>query len=220
VTVVRQYAPTCTGNTRFDVSVVCSSALATCKPANTGLVAYWVWVVTTDLATGAETVVQQPGSECRGPSDPVVSPAAAIAGILARDLEKLIVLRAVAKVKPSGTTLVNYDTGFYTEARAYVLAPVQVLGHSVVVTAIPQRYDWYFGDGTSALDAGPGQPDRSDVRHTYKESGDEAPYVVVTWAGTYSVNGGPSQSVLGTAQTTGPGTPLRVREARAELVAG
>ena len=220
VSVVHQYAPTCTGNSRFDVQVLCSVAISTCQPAGTGLVQYWKWTVTTDLRTGVVTVVQEPGAVCLGPDDPVVSPVAAIGGVLARDLQKLIVLKGTARVKPSGTTLVNYDTGFYTEAGRYVLDPVQILGRTVVVTAIPQSYDWYFGDGTSALDAGPGQPDQSDVRHTYRRSGSVAPYVVITWTGTFTVDGGAQQAVVGTAQTTGPGTPLQVKQARAELVTG
>jgi hypothetical protein len=198
--------------------VLCGAAVNTCLPANAKIVAYWVWTVTTELATGNVTVVKLPGSVCLGPGAAAVSPVAAIGGILASDFQRLIVLKAVAKVKPSGTTLVNYDTGFYTEAGRYVLAPVQILGHRVVVTAIPQRYDWYFGDGATAVDAGPGQADSSDVRHTYRQSGSVAPYVVMTWTGTFSVDGGAERTVIGTAQTTGPGTPLQVKQARSELV--
>jgi hypothetical protein len=87
-----------------------------------------------------------------------------------------------------------------------------------VVTAYPKQYDWYFGDGTSALDAGPGQSESSDVKHRYTQTGEVAPYVVITWTGTFTVDGGQQRDVFGTAQTTGPGTPLQVKQARAELV--
>jgi hypothetical protein len=54
--------------------------------------------------------------------------------------------------------------------------------------------------------------------HTYQRSGDVGPYVVITWSGTFSVDGGPQREVFGTARTTGDPTPLRVKQARAELV--
>ena len=52
---------------------------------------------------------------------------AEIGGILANDFPRMIVLRATAKVKPNGTTPVNYDTGFFAEAGQYVLDPVRTL---------------------------------------------------------------------------------------------
>ncbi|MCW2598659.1 MAG: hypothetical protein JWM02_488, partial [Frankiales bacterium] len=69
-----------------------------------------------------------------------------------------------------------------------------------------------------ALDAGPGRRDASDVIHRYADTGSVAPYVVITWTGTFTVDGGQQRDVFGTAQTTGPGTPLQVKQARAELV--
>jgi hypothetical protein len=185
------------------------------------LVQYWRWEVTVVRATGAELgAVQSPGSYCLGPQVAGLPPIAAVGGVLASDLQRLIVVKGRAMVKPKGTTLVNYDTTFYTDAKSYVLAPVQLLGHRVVVTAYPKQYDWYFGDGTSAVDAGPGQSDASDVSHRYRRTGSVAPYVVITWTGTFTVDGGSQRDVFGVARTTGPGTPLQVKQARAELVTG
>jgi hypothetical protein len=201
------YAPSCTGNTRLNPSALCGSAATSCQPPGTVV-----------RATGAETAVQSPGTFCLGPTAPRIPPVAAISGLLARDLQRLIVLKGTADVRPAGTTLVNYPTQLSTTAAEYVLAPIHLLGHTVVVTAKPKQYDWYFGDGSSALDAGPGQAHASDVVHTYPTNGAVSPYVVITWTGTFTVDGGPSQAVFGTAQTTGPGTPLQVKQARAELV--
>jgi hypothetical protein len=113
---------------------------------------------------------------------------------------------------------VNFDNGFWTEARTYALPAVQILGHRVVVTAKPEHFDWYFGDGASAMDAGPGRQGTTDVEHTYTDKGLVKPYVVITWSGTYTVDGGAPLDVFGTATTTGDGTPLQVKEAHAELV--
>lgn len=220
---IYDYAPTCTGNERTDASVLCGAAVNSCLPTGQGIIQYWRWKATVDRRTGQ--VLDPPGwvpagEVCLGPGDAGVPPLAAIAGILATDFKKLLVVKAIANVEPRGTTLVNYETGFYTETGKYVLDPVTILGHKVVVTATPKQYDWHFGDGHEAIDAGPGRQGTLNVSHTYAETGSVAPYVVITWSGTFTVDGGTPRDVFGTAQTTGPGTPLQVKQARAELVGG
>ena len=218
---VYAYAPTCTGNTRLDPGTPCGAALNTCQPANQGLVAYWVWVADVNRAT-REVVppgwVLQPGSVCFGPDKAGLPAASAIAGILARDFQDLVVMKGVAHVDPHDETLVNFENGFWTDAKAYALPAVQLLGHRVVVTAKPEQFDWYFGDGATALNAGPGSRGTTDVAHTYTAKGLVKPYLVITWSGTFTVDGGAPLDVIGTATTTGDGTPLQVKEARAQLV--
>jgi len=68
------------------------------------------------------------------------------------------------------------------------------------------------------MDAGPGQSGQTDVAHTYTDKGVVKPYVVITWSGTFTVDGGAPLDVVGTAVTTGDGTPLQVKEAHAQLV--
>ena len=220
--VIYDYAPTCTGNTRLDPGAICGAAITPCELDGAGFVNYWRWEATVDRVSGRVRTppgwVQSPGSFCLGPATPNLPPTAAIGGILADDLQRLIVLRATTHVEPRDITLVNLETGFWTEAGRYVLDPITLLGHRVVVTATPTQYDWHFGDGSQLLDAGPGQQGRLDVSHTYEQTGRVAPYVVITWSGTFTVDGGPSQAVFGTATTTGPGTPVQVKQARAELV--
>jgi hypothetical protein len=218
---IYDYAPTCTGNARIDVDV-CGAAISSCLPTGQGFVRYWVWEATVDRRTGLildpPGWVQQTGTVCLGPAQQGIPVKAAIAGILARDFKDLIVVKGVAHVDPHGSTLVNFENGFWTDARTYSLAPVQLLGHRVVVTAKPERFDWYFGDGMSAPDAGPGRSGSTDVAHAYSDTGTVNPYVVITWSGTFTVDGGAPLDVIGTATTTGDGTPLQVKEARAQLV--
>ena len=121
-------------------------------------------------------------------------------------------------MQPAGKTLVNFDTAFYTEARAYDLPPITILGSRVQVRATPVSYDWSFGDGGQASNAGPGARGTTQVSHRYLGTGPVGPYVVITWAGSYTVDGGAAQQVVGTAQTTGPPTALQVAQARSELV--
>lgn len=219
--VTYDYAPTCTANSRLDADVLCGAAVATCQPADTGLIRYWRWTVTHDGATGAiKDVVLDNATYCLGPDAAGLPPIAVVAATVERDFKSLVVVKGTALVKPRGTTLVNYRTEFSTEAKEYTLAPITILGHSVVVSVHPKQYDWYFGDGESALDAGPGQADSSDVTHTYTKTGAARVHVVITWTGTFTIDGGAVRDVQGTAVTTGPDTVLQVKQARAELVTG
>lgn len=219
---IYEYAPTCTGNGREDADALCGAAVNSCRPTGQGYIRYWVWVAEVDRTTG--NILDPPGwvlqgaTECIGPDRPGLPAKAAVGGVLASEFQDLVVVKGVAHVDPHGSTLVNFDNGFWTDAKTYALPAVQILGHQVVVTAKPERFDWYFGDGHSAPDAGPGRPGALDVEHTYAHKGLVKPYVVITWSGTFSVDGGAPLDVIGTATTTGDGTPLQVKEARAELV--
>ena len=218
---IYSYSPTCTGNTRTRTEV-CGPALNTCQPTGQGDIRFWVWVAEVDTTTGLVLDppgwVLQPATVCLGPDKPGLPITAAVGGIVARDFKDLVVVKGVAHVDPHGSTLVNFDNGFWTDAKTYVLPPVQILGHQVVVTARPERFDWYFGDGAVAMNAGPGRQGTTDVEHSYNDKGFVKPYVVITWSGTFTVDGGAPLDVIGTATTTGDGTPLQVKEAHAELV--
>jgi hypothetical protein len=201
---------------------MCGAALTNCADEGQGFIAYWRWEATVSRATGdildPPGWVASPGEYCLGPTDAALPPIAAIGGILATDFQRLLVNKGIVRVEPSGSTLVNYDTGFSTDAGRYELAPTRILGHRVEITANPERYDWYFGDGTSLADAGPGHEGTLDVSHRYTRTGQVGAYVVITWSGRFTVDGGAPQAVFGTAQTTSPATPVQVKQARAELV--
>jgi hypothetical protein len=215
--VIYDFAPACTSNSRLDRDLICGAALNICLPSDKGIVNYWRWEQVVYVASGKPVGrgewVRSLGEFCLGPAKVGVPSVAAIAGVISRDFKNLVVRKGVAVVRPGGTTLVNYATEFSTTAGTYVLAPLTILGRRVVITAIPQRYDWYFGDGAATADgtAGP-------LLHSYPKSGTVGPYVVITWTGTFTVDGGPQREVFGTALTTGDATPLTVKEARAELV--
>ena len=85
--------------------------------------------------------------------------------------------------------------------------------YTIVITATPQQYDWDFGDGEHTFNGA-----QQDVTHTYANTG--TAHVTITWTGTFVIDGGARRDVIGTATTTGPGTPLHVKQARAELVTG
>ncbi|MCW2501394.1 MAG: hypothetical protein JWN87_3070 [Frankiales bacterium] len=217
---VVQYVPACSGNRRGRVEQLCGAALVSCTPAGRGLVRYWVWVVTVDRVTGRELrAVQRPGTTCVGSAVAGVSPVAAIGALVAAEFQRLRVNVGRVTAEPGPRTLVNFETGFFTDASGpYALPAVTILGHRVVVTARPTGWEWFFGDGTRLRTSSPGKRGTVQVGHTYRDTGRVASYVVVTWAGTFTVDGGRPRAVVGTARTTGPRTALQVRQARAELV--
>ena len=216
----REYTPTCTGNSRLDGGTLCALAVSSCPQP--GFVRFWIFEAkfdgTTNQIIGDWYQVTAPATACLGPGAPGVPKPVVIAATVQRDFKRLVVLQGVVKVQPAGKTLVNFDTVFYTEAGAYDLPAVTILGSAVRVRATPIRYDWFFGDGGAAPDAGPGARGRTDVAHRYARTGQVGPYIVITWSGVYTVDGGAGQPVTGTAQTTGPPTALQVAQARSELV--
>lgn len=218
--VIRHYTPACTGNGRLDGGTLCGLAVTTCPQP--GFVRFWIYEAkfdgTTNQIIGAWYQVTNPTTVCLGPGMPGVPKPVVIAAQIQRDFKRLVVLQGVARVQPAGKTLVNFDTAFYTEAGAYDLPLTTILGSRVQVRATPVSYDWFFGDGAQASNAGPGARGTTQVSHRYAGTGPVGPYVVITWAGSYTVDGGAAQQVVGTAQTTGPPAALQVAQARSELV--
>ena len=218
---VRSLAPACSGNSPADPGLLCGAATTTCpKP---GDIAFWTWTAVLDPKTGKQTpwVLQtNPPTVCMGAAAPGVPKAVVIRATIEREFKRRVVLKGVATPQPAGKTLVNFDTAFYTRAAAYQLPPITIVGSTVRVRASPARYDWHFGDGTQLADGGPGAKDTEQVTHRYTSTGRVGPYVVVTWSGTYKVDGDPPvQQVNGQAVTTGNPAALQVETAPSELVA-
>ena len=130
------------------------------------------------------------------------------------EFKRVVVLKGVPEVRPQPDTLVNLPTRFRTTAPASYEIPLTLLGQSVVITAKAERYLWHFGDGVSAETSEPA----GRIEHEYVTTGPRDPYVVITWSGTYRINGGAERPISGTATTTGDPVRIQVREARTELV--
>jgi hypothetical protein len=117
-------------------------------------------------------------------------------------------------VQPADKTLVNLETIFHTDAGSFDRT-VTLLGQQVRLAIRPSSFRWVFGDGSSATTTTPGAAYPSKlVVHRYQHAHTTvATHVVITWSADYSVDGGPTQPVPGTAETTGPDTTLRIAEA-------
>ncbi len=206
------------------VDVSCEAAVQACSvdPAHRAFVA-WSASGPPGQAppAGAAWSVVAGSRTCQDPAavsaaDPVV----AVPVVTAQDLRRLPLPPATAHVlKGAGQVLINVPTIVHAEA-APVTFPITLLGQPVTVRATPSSYSWDFGDDSLPLvttDPGRPYPDHT-LSHTYRTAGPMAITLTVTWAGEYSVAGGPWQLIDGTATVTSPPNGLEVVEARARLV--
>lgn len=114
-------------------------------------------------------------------------------------------------------TAANDEVLIRARTNVYVDAPEQtynitILDTAVTVRATPVEYSWDFGDGTDPLvttDPGAPYPDLT-TWHTYETSGDHAITLTTSYAGEFSVAGGPFQAIPGTAEITGEPMPVTV----------
>lgn len=120
---------------------------------------------------------------------------------------------------PDGTTLVNFDTNFYTPATAPLTRTVTLLGQRVTLEATPSRYRWEFGDGKARTTTEPGSPyPRLEVTHSYLRTGTYRPRLATTYTGRYRVAGRGWRPIPGTVTIQGAAQSLRAIEARPTLV--
>ena len=64
---------------------------------------------------------------------------------------------SVLEVQPAnGRTLVNFETNFFTENRAFDRS-VRILGQRVQFHIVPSEFGWRFGDGESLATPNPGR---------------------------------------------------------------
>lgn len=212
--------PACTGNSSEENGRLCTGAVATCPEP--GHLRYWVYrrTVTPADPDPAWIRVYDPPWRCVGPDQAqAFDPRAAIAGVIESEFRRVVVQRGVAEVAPAPQTLVNIPTRFRTPTPERYDIPLTLLGQSVVITAQAESWTWHVGDGATPTTSTKGTG--GQVEHVYRRAGDYAPYVVISWSGTYRLNGDPtSLPISGTVTTQGEPVDLGVRQARTQLEAG
>lgn len=120
---------------------------------------------------------------------------------------------------PGGQALVNLAVHVHADAAVQVL-PTVVQGAAVQVRATPVAYAWDFGDGAgTGPSPDPGAPwPAAGHEHAYATPGARAVAMSTTYAGEFSVAGGPWQPIDGQVTIASPAQPVLVRTARASLV--
>lgn len=189
------------------------AAVCPTDPCPEGSTQYRQWEIS---ASGERPL----GFVCSGSGPPPPAEAAAAPPPQVTDAMVLAAFRRVpvpelrSVSQPADTTLVNFETIFYTEAEP-LTETVTILGQRVRLEIAPSEFRWEHGDGTSATTSTAGAPyPRTDVVYRYTDAHRTVRHrVVVTWSAQWSLNGGPLRPVTGTVTTTGPTTALRVAEA-------
>jgi hypothetical protein len=167
-----------------------------------------------------------------GPTPPPqVTPFDAYAAVL-----RLVPSPAIGAAPGKGRTLVNMETIFWVNSAAdQSLGPVTLLGHQVGLRIHARATAWAFGDGSTDTSAGLGRPYAAAdgcgeavcagyFGHTYVSTGAVTVSATVTWAGEFSVDGGPWRGIAnpatGANTVDGPAAtrPMTVIQARGVLV--
>ena len=191
-------------------------------------VRFWIWHRETAFGPGnpaGGTVGewrQEPGTFCLGPDDPGITPIGAVIAAVQTGFQSLPLPSVAPQVQPAPTTLVNIPTSFSAgSADPVTLTTEPLAGIVVTVVATPVEWMWTFGDGSTLTTTTPGRPGTDDITHVYRRAQVEGASVRVTWTGTFSLPGSAEQfPVRNPAFTQGPVTPVDIREARTQLVAG
>jgi hypothetical protein len=165
------------------------------------------------------------------PPPPQVTPFGAYAAVL-----RLVPSPAIGAAPGKGRTLVNMETIFWVNSAAdQSLGPVTLLGHQVGLRIHARATAWAFGDGSTDTSAGLGRPYAAAdgcgeavcagyFGHTYVSTGAMTVSATVTWAGEFSVDGGPWRGIAnpatGANTVDGPAAtrPITVIQARGVLV--
>ena len=165
------------------------------------------------------------------PPPPQVTPFDAYAAVL-----RLVPSPAIGAAPGKGRTLVNMQTIFWVNSAAdQSLGPVTLLGHQVGLRIHATATAWAFGDGTTDTSTGLGRPYTAAdgcgdavcagyFGHTYASTGAMTISATVTWAGEFSVDGGPWRGIAnpatGANTVAGPPAtrPIAVIQARGVLV--
>lgn len=125
---------------------------------------------------------------------------------------------------PSTLGVTQLPTWFWLSGiGGQVTATVTIRGYTVVTTAHPADYYWYFGDGAAATGGSQGSQAAPSVTHTYVTKARYTVKVIVGWSGQYTFagNGVAAQTVqLGTVDGPADTAGYGVQEVRSVGVAG
>ena len=124
------------------------------------------------------------------------------------------------QAKPAVKGLANLPSYFWVAGPATQTRSVSVGPYVVSVTATIVDYTWSWGDHTPQLstnDPGTAWPAKSTITHPYPRRGRYPVTVASRWHGTFRINGGPTQDVIGPDVSRTATLPYAVQELRVTL---
>ena len=138
------------------------------------------------------------------------------------DFASLPVAAPTAKAgPPDGWVPVNLDVVMYAEGSESQNLTTDILGAQVRIQATPVSYSWDLGDGTVIESDEPGRPyPHKDVTGSYTHEGWYDVTLTTTYAGQFSVDGGPWQTIDGTIDVESEPVPIYSKSLESRLVDG
>lgn len=220
---LRRLVPACEGNQLNLIApadAMCPQALGLCAstPEPDDLM-YWLFVGPPGVAQPSPEQWTQMGSQCLRRNEISGDATPVIPEFTLADFRRLPLPAGRVNIEPpSLRTLVNVPTNLFVNATPLTL-DTDLVGFPVQVRATPTHFTWHLGDGTilKTADAGGPYPDMTTT-HTYRQKGGVAVQLTTSYAGEYSIAGGPWTPIDGEADVQSPAVALTVLEARSHLV--
>jgi hypothetical protein len=183
----------------------------------------------TQQVSGPNGTVQTIGVDCLAAAPPKQDANLVVAAH--EEFSRRVPVVVIKAAPGSGQTLVNVEVLFWLDTGSQVdLGSAVLLGQSVQLLASVESVRWAFGDGSAVTGAGAGRPflasDFCDTKqcpgwfgHTYTQTSKSVTITAnATWAGRYSVNGGPFQLITGTVTAAPTTIAMQVVQSRTVLI--
>ncbi len=172
-------------------------------------------IIAHGLCPGEETPPNIPDAELRQ-EQVIVSPS---------KFRSLPILASKVKSDPEKFSLRNGNSHFWADAVSQNFN-ISMNGEPVRVKAIPDGWNWKYGDGNTRNLDFPGEPapnhtlrDETPTSHSYKETGTYSVGLTTLFRGEFSVDGGPWQSIPGQAAVPSDPIEIDVWRTKKELIA-
>jgi PKD domain len=123
-------------------------------------------------------------------------------------------------INPSTVGITQLASWFWaTVTPGSIIVPATINGYSVTTRATAVAFQWYFGDGSTAISTVSGSESSPSVTHTYHHKGTYTVSLSIDYSGTYSYSGpdGTGTENLGNYLQPGTSTPYVVQEVRSVL---
>ena len=161
---------------------------------------------------------------CQFPNGPAQGPEA-IPAFTQKEFRELPLLAATIGSQPGRHTLKGAETNIYADSGEQHFN-VTLAGHAFAIKARPLEYRWDYGDGTRLVTSAPGGPipeerwgEKTVTSHVYAATGDVAVGLTTVFIGEYSVDGGPFQAIVGTAEVPSAARTLSIWRSEVKLYA-